>query len=172
MKIRAIVVLVAAVIGAALFSPAMQAQGYPPKSCPGMLSLSTTHPLPGETITVTGTGFTPGAKVHLVMHSKTYDLGTFTAGAQGGFTAQVTLPNGVFGHHFIIAASGAPHIKQCPGDPIQIQAPGPTTPPGGDHGTSFTGTDILVIVLIAAGLLAAGVALTRGGKRRRMSDIV
>jgi hypothetical protein len=171
MKLRAIMALAVAVVAAVFVTPAAQAQAYPPKSCPGMLSVSTTHPLPGETITVTGAGFTPGGRVHLVMHSKTYDLGTFTANAHGNFTAQVTLPNGVFGHHFIIAASGAPHIKQCQGDPIQIQSPSHTTPPGGHHGTSFTGTDILLIVLIAAGLLAAGFALTRGGKRRHSSSV-
>jgi alpha-L-fucosidase len=172
MKFRAIVALAAAIVGAAFFTPAAQAApspGYPPHGCPGQLSVSTTHPLPGETITVTGTNFTPGARVHLVMHSKVYDLGTFTANAQGQFSAQVTLPHGVFGRHFIIATSGAPHIKQCEGDPIQIQAPPPPTPPG-HHGTSFTGTDILVILLVAAGLLGAGVALTRGGKRRRGAD--
>lgn len=167
MKLRAIALAVA-VIGAALFlTPAMQAQAYPPTTCPGMLSLSTTTPLVGETITVTGSGFTPGAQVHLVLHTKVYGLGTFTANGNGSFTAQVTLPEGVTGTHVIVATSGAPHVNQCPGVRIHIHAPaGTSAGPPGHHGTSFTGVDILVIVLIAAGLLGAGVALTRGGKRR------
>ena len=173
MKIRAMLALAAAVIGVALFAPAIQAQAYPPTTCPGMLSVSTTHPLPGETITVTGTNFTPGAHVHLVMHTTTYDLGTFTANAQGNFSAQVKLPAGVTGRHLIIATSGAPHIQQCPGDPIQIHGPeGSSSGPGGHHGNSNTGVDILIIVLVAAGLLGAGVALTRGGKRRHGPDAI
>jgi hypothetical protein len=174
MKLRAMIALAAAMLGAALFAPAMQAaQAYPPKTCPGMLSVSTTHPLAGETITVTGTGFTPGARVHLVLDTKAHDLGTFTANAHGNFTAQVTLPNGVFGRHFVIAASGAPHIGQCPADPIQIHGPGSkSTGPGGPPGgTSFTGTDLLLILLVAGALLTAGVAFARGGKRRTADHV-
>jgi hypothetical protein len=167
MRLRAIALAVA-VIGAALFfTPAMQAEAYPPTTCPGMLSLSTTTPLVGETITVTGADFTAGAQVHLVMHSKVFDLGTFKADAQGEFTAQVTLPEGVTGSHVISATSGAPHISQCAGVHVHIHAPaGTSAGPPGHHGTSFTGVDILVIVLIAVGLLGVGAALTRGGKHR------
>jgi len=170
MKLRAIALAVA-VLGAALFfTPVMQAQAYPPTGCPGSLSVSTTTPLAGETITVTGTGFTPGAQVHLVMHTKVYDLGTFTANAQGSFTAQVTLPDNVFGKHLVIATSGAPHIQQCPGDPIQIHGPGGVnSSPGGHHGTSGTGVDVAIILLTAAALLGIGFAVARGGKRRHGS---
>lgn len=170
MKLRATVALVVAMLAAMFFIPAAQAApapGYPPHGCPGQLSVSTTHPLPGETITVTGSNFTANAQVHLVMHTKTYDLGTFTANAQGQFAAQVQLPNGVTGRHVIFATSGAAHIKQCAGIPIQIHSPAATSAgPGPHHGNAFTGVDILLILLVAAGLLGAGVALTRGGKRR------
>lgn len=173
MKLRAMVALAAAMIGAVFLSPAAHAApapGYPPHGCPGQLSVSTTHPLPGETITVTGTNFRADARVHLVMHTTTYDLGTFTANAQGHFTAEVRLPRGVAGNHVILATSGAAHIRQCAGQPIQIHRPGGVNaqPPG--HGTSFTGIDILIILLVAAGLLGAGVALTRSGKRRRGAE--
>ena len=180
MRLRAIVALAAAILAAVFFSPAAQSSAspraldYPPTTCPGSLSVSTTHPLPGETITVTGAGFTAGANVHLVMHTKVYDLGTFKADAQGSFTAQVTLPGGVVGRHVILAVSGAANIQDCPGVPIHIQTPGGTsTGTGGHHGgNSFTGVDILLILLAAAALLAAGVALNRGGKRRHGSDFV
>jgi alpha-L-fucosidase len=167
MKLRAIALGVVALCAAVFFTPAMQAQAYPPTTCPGMLSLSTTTPLAGETITVTGADFTPGAQVHLVLHTKVFGLGTFKADSQGGFTAQVTLPEGVTGGHVISATSGAPHITQCPGVHVQIHAPaGTSAGPPGHHGTSFTGVDILLVVLVAAGLLGVGVALTRGGKQR------
>ena len=178
MRLRAIAAFAAAILAAVFFSPAVpssaspRALAYPPTTCPGTLSVSTTHPLPGETITVTGANFTAGAHVRLVLHTKVYDLGTFKADAQGSFTAQVTLPSGVRGRHLVIAVSGAAHISSCPGVPIQIHSPGATSSgPGGHHGgNSFTGVDILLIVLAAAVLLGVGVLLTRGGRRRHGTE--
>ena len=177
MRLRAISALAVAIL-AAVFLPMAQASAspraldYPPTTCPGTLSVSTTHPLPGETITVTGTGFTPGANVHLVLRTKTYDLGTFTANDQGSFVAHVTLPKGVYGRHLVIAVSGAPNVKQCPGDPIQIQSPGgESTGPGGPPGTSFTGTDLLMILIAAAVLIGAGVVFMQSGKRRKAEHV-
>lgn len=174
MKLRALIALAVAILAAVFFSPAMQASAspgafaYPPTTCPGTLSLSTTNPLAGETITVTGHNFTAGADVHLVLRTKAYDLGTFRADAQGSFTAQVTLPAGVYGQHTVVAVSGARLIAQCPGDPIQIHSPGgESTGPGGPPGTSFTGTDLLLILLAAAVLLGAGAIFLQSGRRRR-----
>ena len=176
MKLRAIVALAAAVVGAVFFTPVAQAQAYPPTICP-TLSVSTTHPLPGETITVSGINFDAHAQVHLVMHTKVYDLGTVTTDANGSFSTSVKMPNGVYGRHVLIAVSGAAHIQGCPGRPIVVVHPhrpgGTNSGTGGHHGgNAFTGVDLLVILLVAAGLLGAGIALTRGGKRRHGSDVV
>jgi len=163
-------------MGAAFFAFGLQASaqaqppGYPTHDCPGQISVSTTNPLPGETITVTGSGFKPGVQVHLVMHTVTYDLGTFTADAQGSFTAHVKLPAGVYGKHLIISA--VDDAKKCPADPIQIQSPGgESTGPGGPPGTSFTGTDLLMILVAAGVLLGAGALFLRGGKRRSAEHV-
>ena len=172
MRLRAVIALAVAVVAAVFISPAARSSAspgafaYPPTTCPGELSVSTTHPLIGETITVSGSNFNAHAAVHLVLDTRSHSLGTFDTNGQGSFSAQVQLPAGVLGTHVIVALSGAPNIGQCPGVTIQIHAPEATStgPPGGP--TSFTGVDILIIVLIAAGLLGAGVALTRGGKRR------
>jgi hypothetical protein len=166
MRLRAISALAVAVF-AAVFLPTAQANAgpYPPGPCLGSISVSTTNPLPGETITVTGSGFAAGSTVHLLMHTTTYDLGTFTANAQGSFVAHVKLPDGVFGKHLIIAAAVGAH--KCPGNPIQIQSPGgESTGPGGPPGTSFTGTDLLMILLAGGVLIGAGALFLRGGKRR------
>ena len=171
MRLRAVIALAVAVIAAVFMSPASSASAapgafaYPPTTCTGQLSVSTTHPLVGETITVSGTNFNAHSNVHLVLHTKAHDLGTFTTNAQGSFSAQVQLPFGVLGAHTIVATSGAANIGQCPGLRIQIHAPAATsTSPGGP--TSYTGTDILLIVLAAAVLIAAGLIFSRSGKRR------
>lgn len=172
MRVRAMIALAVAVLAAVFISPAAPssaspgALAYPPTTCPGSLSVSTTHPLVGETITVSGANFNAHAGVHLVMHSKSYDLGTFNTDAQGSFSAQVRLPFGVVGTHVIVAVSGAPNIGQCPGVRIQIHGPAATSTGPGGPPTSFTGTDLLLILLAAAVLLAAGVVFNRSGKRR------
>jgi alpha-L-fucosidase len=172
MRLRAISALAVAVIAAVLM-PAAQAHAagpYPPGPCPGQISVSTTNPLPGETITVTGSGFAPGSSVHLTLHTKVYDLGTFTANAQGSFTAHVTLPAGVYGKHFVIGTTA--FTKDCPGDPVQIQSPGgESTGPGGPPGTSFTGTDLMMILVAAGVLIGAGALFMRGGKRRTAEHV-
>lgn len=173
MRVRAIFALAAAMFGAFLLAPAAaQGAGYPPTVC-ATLSVSTTNPLPGEEITVSGANFIPDAGVHLVLRPGDYDLKTVVADASGSFTAQVKLPNGVFGTHRIVATTGAPKSATCPSDPfviIHIQkhgAAGSSAGPGGNGGgTAFTGVDVLLLVLAGAVLLGAGVALTRGGKRK------
>jgi hypothetical protein len=171
MRLRAVIALAVAVVAALFISPAAPSSAspgafaYPPTNCLGSLSVSTTHPLVGETITVSGAGFNAHAGVHLVLHTKSYDLGTFNTNAQGSFSAQVQLPFGVVGTHVILAVSGAPNVDQCPGVTIRIHGPeGTSTSPGGP--TSYTGTDILLILLAAAVLIAAGVVVARSGKRR------
>jgi hexosaminidase len=168
MRLRAIFALAATVFGALLLVPAAaHAAGYPPTEC-ASLSVSTTHPLPGEEITVSGTNFLPNADVRLELHSKTYVLKTVTTDSSGSFSTQVKLPNGVVGTHQIVAASGAPSTCPTPTVTLHIQkhgTEGSSAPPPG-HGTSFTGVDVLLIVIAAALLIGAGIALTRGGKRK------
>jgi hypothetical protein len=169
MRFRAVLALAAAVIGALFLAPvAAGAAGYPPTTC-ATLSVSTTHPLPGEQITVSGTNFLPNASVRLELHSKTYDLKTVTTDASGSFTTQVTLPSGVVGTHQIVAATGVPSTCPTPTITLHIQkhgTEGSTAPPRGPGGTSFTGVDVLLIILVAVALIGAGMALMRGGKRK------
>ena len=179
MRLRAIVTIVAASLGALLLAPVARAAQpallYPPTSCP-LLSVSTTHPLPGEAITVAGQNFTPDASVRLELHSKIYVLETVTTDNTGSFTTTVKLPAGVTGTHQIVAATGAPHIAGCPPNPvvtIHIQGHGAAGAgagaggSGSSGGTSFTGVDILLIVIIAALLLGVGFGLTQAGRRSK-----
>jgi hexosaminidase len=171
MRFRAVLALAAAVFGGLFLAPAgADAAGYPPTTC-AMLSVSTTHPLPGEEITVSGTNFLPNANVRLELHSPSYVLKTVTTNGSGSFTTQVKLPNGVFGTHQLVAATGAPSTCPTPTITLHIQkhgAAGSSAERGGSGGgTAFTGVDVLLIVLVAALLIGAGVALTRGGKRKR-----
>jgi hypothetical protein len=169
------VALALAAASLVIAGPAAQAVAYPPTICP-TISVSTTTPLAGEAITVTGTNFIPGATVRLELDSSATVLKTVTASASGTFTTQVTMPAGLLGSHTILASGGGGG-PGCPADPIQIvNAHGPGGGGGslgngggtnGGGGTAFTGVDVLLLVLIAGLLVTAGVMLNRGGKRRR-----
>lgn len=160
--------------------PAAQAVAYPPTICP-TIAVSTTTPLAGEAITVSGMNFVAGATVRLELDSSATVLKTVTASASGTFTTQVTMPADLLGSHTILASGGGGG-PGCPADPIQIvQVHGPggsgveaTSVPGAGAGgansgggTAFTGVDVLLLVIIAGLLVTAGVMLNRGGKRRR-----
>jgi hypothetical protein len=150
---------------------------YPATLCP-TLSVSTTMPLVGATITVSGVNFDPNATIKLELESKPWLLATVKSDAQGAFTVNVKLPAGVFGSHLIVAVGGTTQRGPgCPVDPSQllhIQNPGTSGGNGGGNGngggTAFTGVDVLLLVLLAAVLLSVGVAINRSGKRRKQTE--
>lgn len=172
MRFRAIVAL-SAVAVAALFAPAAAnaAALYPPTVC-ATISVSTTNPLPGESIVVSGVDFLANASVQLELQPPGSVLKTVTSDSSGSFSTSVKLPDGVTGRHRVVATSGAPNSASCPSDPfviLNIQkhgTEGSSASTGGHHGTSFTGVDVLLVLLAAALLIAAGAALTMGGKRK------
>jgi hypothetical protein len=171
MKLRAILVLGLAVAGLALVSPSAQAAPvYPPVTCP-TLSLSTTNPVAGESISVTGTMFAPHAKVRLELQSTTDVLAHVTTDGQGSFKTTVKLPAGVTGRHKLVAIGGdvaGQELIGCPADPFQtINIQGGSSGTSSPGGTAFTGLDVLGLLAAAAVLLAGGVLLQRSGKRRR-----
>jgi hypothetical protein len=155
-----------------LAAPAASAVAYPPTTCP-TLSVSTTTPLAGGTVTVSGSNFAANAHVTLELHTTVYVLAHVTASAAGAFTATVTLPAGVVGSHQIVATGGG-SVPGCPAEPSQvlnIQASGTGAGSGGGGGagggTAFTGVDILLLVAVAAALVGVGFAVNSSGKRRR-----
>jgi hypothetical protein len=173
MKIRSILALVVALAGLLLAAPAAQARAaaptdpvYPPTTCP-TISVSTTHPLPGATITVVGTNFDPNTKVTLRIKSPSIFLRSVVSDNGGSFTTTVKLPPGLFGNRLIIAIGG--QTGGCPADPVQITIQNGSSNSGGNGGgngnngggTAFTGTDVAGLLALAAALIGLGVLLNR-----------
>lgn len=173
MKLRAMVAIGLAGISLAFVVPASSAAAYPVTTC-STIAVSTTNPLPGESITVTGSNFTANAEIRLELRTQTFVLGTVTSSATGAFSKDVTLPDGVTGLHTIVAIGGSPSVPGCPANPsvaieIQAAAGGAVNPPGtggGGGGTAFTGVNVLIMLLAAAALIGAGVTFNRRGRRR------
>lgn len=135
------------------------------------LSVSTTSPCEGESLTVTGTDFVPGSTVQLTLQSTPTSLGSVVVNANGGFTATVKLPAGVTGTHEIVAA-GPPTprnpnratatitIRLCP---VSAAAPPPSRP----GPAAFTGADIAGLIALVVVLMGAGGAFVYIGRRRK-----
>lgn len=146
---------------------------YPPSQC-ATVSVSTTTPHSGETMTVSGTGFTAGEQVTVELESTPRDVGSATVQANGTFTAQITIPTDMYGKHQLIVTGGHP---SCPVSAITLDIQssaalgeqiGPNGGGGGGGGAlSSTGVQIALLLAIAAVALAAGVALTRAGRQKR-----
>jgi hypothetical protein len=172
MKLRATLALGLAAAWLALVSPSAGAStvlDYPAIPC-STLSVSTTNPLPGARITVTGTLFAPHANVRLELSGTGDTLGTVTTNSAGSFKTTVTLPADAQGRQQIVAVGGdVAGSVGCPADPSQsLDIQGASTSTGASGGgTAFTGVDILALLAAAAVLVGGGVLLQRSGKRRR-----
>lgn len=156
-------------LGAVAIGPtAANAGPYPPSQC-AALSVSTTTPYAGETMTVSGTGYTAGEQVTVELHSTARDVGTATVRADGSFTTQITIPKDMSGRHLLSVAGGDP---ACTVGPITLDiqasaALGEQIGPNGGGGLSSTGVQIALLLALAALALVAGIALTRAGREKR-----
>lgn len=166
--LRLVAVLVATALGLLVLPSAAQAQssGYPPGQCT-TLSVSATVTTPNGHLVVSGTLYTPGDTVKILLESNPVVLTEVTVKADGTFSVEVTIPADItLGHHLILTSGGGP---SCPVDPITItvKSSGAAGASSGPGGTAFTGVAILGLVVIAAGLLVVGSMVNRGGRRRR-----
>jgi hypothetical protein len=135
---------------------------YPVGGAPSV-SISTTSPFPGQTVTISGLNFDHSAHVAIVMRSPLVTLASTTTSASGSFSVQVTIPTNVTGTKTISIVGGAP--ADCLPNTIVIQIQPPTGPPPGNH-LSNTGVDIFAGLLVALVLVGVGLFLTRTGRRR------
>ncbi|HJQ42936.1 MAG TPA: hypothetical protein VJ831_07625 [Jatrophihabitantaceae bacterium] len=123
------------------------------------MSVSTTNPRPGQTITLTGANFEPaGSTVTIVLDTGAV-LAHVTIDASGSFSIPITMPTGVTGNHLILAQG---YAGQCPPDPVQVTI---STSGEGGGGLASTGVDILTGLAIAIALIAGGVLFARSGRR-------
>ncbi|MDN6565964.1 MAG: Ig-like domain repeat protein, partial [Actinomyces sp.] len=133
------------------------------------IQLSHSSRMRGETLGVTGTGFTAGESVRISLGSDPIQLATVTADATGSFALTVTIPQeAVVGDHAVIAVGQVSGLKATadltvadrpvPGDNGAGASSGGST--GGSHGLAVTGaTGVGVLALVAASLFCGGLAL-------------
>lgn len=137
------------------------AQQYPPSVA--NLTVSDSTPGAGQQVSVTGSGFAPGANVVITFESTPVTLATVVADAAGAFTTVVTIPaNATPGTHTINATgTGA-------GGGILVLSAQVTV--GGTSGGTLAktgGNGILPLLLVAAGLVLVGGVLIVSVRRRQ-----
>jgi hypothetical protein len=125
------------------------------------VSVSTTTPAPGGSLTVSGTSCTPGADITISLDGTTV-LKTTTADGTGAYSVGVTIPAGTSTGSHTINVEGA----GCSGvEAITVTASG---------GGGLAGTGVAVIGIGALGvvLLVGGGLMLLAGRRRRVTTLV
>ncbi|MFZ4893220.1 GH92 family glycosyl hydrolase [Plantibacter sp. Mn2098] len=151
----------------------------PPELDPSV-TLSAGTVRPGDSLTLSGTGFAAGEQVQVVLHSEPVTLGEFEANGDGVFEARVTIPDTApVGDHTIEVTGLTSGANASAPLSIVAKLPDPSTGggdvpvrPGGYDGilnsTGAQGVEAGTIIAIA--LLVLGGAALSGGfliRRRR-----
>jgi LPXTG-motif cell wall-anchored protein len=84
---------------------------FPYTTSASFLTVSTEEPAAGQTIQVSGCGFTPGATVSLFLFSHRHFLGNVIVDPSGGFDFPVSIPWFFCGPHRIVAIQQAPQKR-------------------------------------------------------------
>jgi hypothetical protein len=131
----------------------------PTATAPAGTSVASTSVAAGEQQTVSIGGFQPNEMVHGVLHSTPVDLGTVQADAEGVATFTFTVPAGFeTGIHSVTMTGVTSGIT---GEATFTVTAAPT------GGLAYTGTDVLPLLVVGGGLLAAGAGAVTVAARRR-----
>ncbi len=104
----------------------------PPAAVPTIV-VDDTSVQQGGLVTVTGTGFAPGAELTIWLESEPLLVGAVTADAQGGFTLTFAVPAGFpVGEHHVVVRAGDTVLAQSQTVTVSAAAvdPGPGNPAG------------------------------------------
>jgi len=170
--ITVIVAMLAAVTFVTV-APASVASASPyPHNCD--IKLSQVTAVPGDQLSVTASGYDPGAVVTFTLHSNPVVLGTATADASGDATLVFTLPPGTTPGLHTITATAVPEGDCDPAvvstdlqvDAATVTSASPATTTG--SGTlPRTGSNVAELLQLALVLIAAGGLITLATRKRR-----
>lgn len=167
MRVRLRLLLALTVIGLVGVWPA--AAGAANYSTGGPLGASTTNPGPGQTVTLTGSGFAPNSTVTIQIFSTPQTLATTTADATGRFSVQVTIPSGFSGAHTLEATGVAPDgATMVLSTPVTI---GNSSSSGSSGVMAFTGMDVMIPSVVALALIITGALLLASRRRAKHAPL-
>ncbi len=162
----------AVLVGALAVAPVValsvgaSAQTYPPSACTVGTSQVTVSP--GQTITVSISGFAPSTQVNLALDGQA--LGSITTDASGAGAGTVTIPSNISAGTHTLSATGTSAVGGDCDPSTTLTVPGAAA--AGARGAAagrlaFTGSsDTLPLVWIGIAALTIGAALVIGLRRR------
>ncbi|HEY2644010.1 MAG TPA: putative Ig domain-containing protein [Galbitalea sp.] len=141
--------------------PVALPQSLPPQAA-GTIGGVPSQSTEGQSITVTGEGFAPGAPVIIGAYSTPMTLATVTADDAGAFSATIVIPH-LLGHHTIVASGvTAFGVAQFLESATEISVPA--------SGLAFTGmSDVGSALFLGFAFLVLGALLLGWVYRRRLS---
>jgi hypothetical protein len=164
--------LLTAVLTALLTAAPAHGQDYPPGDDES-ITISDTTLVPGQTFTITATGFASGAETTATFFSEPVVIARGTADGSGTVTLTATVPeDATLGTHTItVSGMGADGELLELSATVEVVAPGAGAGPDADAGADGdlprTGRNTLPLTGIAAALLAIGGAIVLGARGRR-----
>ena len=129
---------------------------------------------PGSTVTLSGSGYAPGATLDLELHSDPVQLGTVTTDDQGAFTTDVEIPaDAPEGDHALVVSSQGTIVSTTP---VTLVAPEPAVADDAVSAATETAAApetvppltglVILVALAAAGVVLLLVHAARGGAGR------
>jgi LPXTG-motif cell wall-anchored protein len=161
----------AALVGALAVAPVVAlsagagAQTYPPSAC--TVGTSEVNVTPGQTITVSISGFAPSTQVSLALDGQA--LGSVTTDGSGAASATVTIPSNITPGTHTLSASGDSGVGgTCdPSTTLTVVGAAAGAPGAAAGRLAFTGSsDTMPLVWIGIAALTIGTALLIGLRRR------
>ncbi len=120
---------------------------------------------PGQTLTLSGTGFAGNADVIFGVYSSPRVLGSAVADSSGNVATTVTVPMDLLGSHEIVALGDGPNLEgRSLESPVDIETIASTTAAAA---LAHTGFDAAAWILGAVGMIITGFALIRTTVFRR-----
>jgi hypothetical protein len=137
--------------------------GTPAPTPPAVEEVAAETIVAGRQQTVALSGFQPGEEVRGVLRSTPVDLGTVVADANGVATFTFTVPAGVeAGTHTVTMTGLTSGVERKA--TFEVTEP---AAPAGTGGLAYTGAEVVPLLALGGGLLAAGAAaVTVAGRRR------
>ena len=160
-RLGAAALAIIALVFAAVSFGGGAASAYPTGTAPSISLDHSSGPV-GDTVVVTGQGFTPNKSASLSFHSNPVGLGSVAVSGSGTFTKTITVPNVPLGAHEVVATDVASNDTASAAFTVTGSGSGGT---GG--GLANTGVAVLGIASLGLVLLVGGGLMLMAGRRRK-----
>jgi LPXTG-motif cell wall-anchored protein len=140
------------------------AQAYPPSAC--TVGTSQVNVTPGQTITVSVSGFAPSSQVNLALDGQA--VGSITTDGSGSGSGSFTVPSNISPGTHTLSASGTAGVGGAcdPSTTLTVAGAAAAGARAGGGALAFTGSDTLPFVWIGLAALTVGAALVIAVRRR------